>query len=145
MKKEDSEELVKQFVALGYIEDPGEDKQKAAENAEIEANYNLSRSLLWTKQSDKAIGLMEEICRRRPWETRFLNVLAHAYQASGYLRQAERLIHAAYPAGTSIPAATKILLGEVKTASWSTAGSSRIVRAGWARTTTYAQNSHPTG
>jgi tetratricopeptide (TPR) repeat protein len=114
MKQEDSEELMQQFVALGYIEDPGDDKERAAENAEVEAKYNLCRSLLWTSQSDKAIELMEDVCRRRPWETRFLNVLAHAYRASGYLRQAERLIQATYPAGASIPAQMKILLGELK-------------------------------
>ncbi len=115
MAKEDSNELVKQFVALGYVEDPGEDKQKAAENAEIEGTYNLARSLLWTQQIDRAIELLSDICRRRPWETRFLNVLAHAYHAGGYLRQAERVIHATYPDGEGMPAAVKILLGEVKT------------------------------
>jgi tetratricopeptide (TPR) repeat protein len=114
IKKEDADELMQQFVALGYIEDPGEDKEKAAANADIEAKYNLCRSLLWTGQSDKAIELMEDVCRRRPWETRFLNVLAHAYHASGYLRQAERLIQATYPAGSNLPAQMKMLLGELK-------------------------------
>ena len=114
MKKEDSAELMQQFVALGYIEDPGDDKEKAAQNAEIEATYNLCRSLLWTNQSDKAVALMEDVCRRRPWETRFLNVLAHAYHASGYQRQAERLIHATYPEETNIPVHMKMLLGEIK-------------------------------
>ncbi|MHB0961249.1 MAG: alkaline phosphatase family protein [Pirellulaceae bacterium] len=114
MKKEDSEELMQQFVALGYIEDPGDDKEKAAENAEIESKYNLCRSLLWTNQSDKALVLMEDLCRRRPWETRFLNVLAHAYHASGYQRQAERLIGAMYPAAASIPTHMRMLLGEIK-------------------------------
>ena len=116
MKREDSEELMQQFVALGYIEDPGDDKEKAAENAEIEAKYNLCRSLLWTHQSGKAVALMEDVCRRRPWETRFLNVLAHAYHASGYQRQAERLIHATYAGVANIPSHMKMLLGEIKLA-----------------------------
>ncbi len=114
MSKEDSQELVQQFVALGYIEDPGEDKEKAAENAEIEAKYNLARSLVWTRRSDEALVLLEDICRRRPWETRFLHVLAQAYHASGYWRQAERLIAAVCPSGTKPSPALTILLGEVK-------------------------------
>ena len=114
LMKRDSEELLQQFVALGYIEDPGEDKEKAAEDADIEAKYNLSRSLLWTRQSDKVIEIMEDVCKRRPWETRFLNVLAQAYYASGYLQQGERLIAATYPAGVKTPAGIKVLLGDIK-------------------------------
>jgi tetratricopeptide (TPR) repeat protein len=116
LKKEDSDELMQQFVALGYVEDPGDDKEKAAENAEIEAKYNLARSLVATNQSDQAVALLEDICRRRSWETRFLHALAHAYRASGYLRQAERLVHAIYPDGATVPAVVKTLLGEVKSA-----------------------------
>ncbi len=116
MKKEDSEELMRQFVALGYVEDPGENKEKAAENAEIEGTYNLCRSLLWTQQSDKVVAQMEELCRRCPWEPRFLHLLAHAYFDSGYYRQAERLVHATYPDKAHVPAPMKMLLGEVRLA-----------------------------
>ncbi len=116
LKKQDSQELMRQFVALGYIEDPGEDREKAAENAEIESKYNLSRSLLWTRQPDKAIALMEGLCRRRSWETRFLNVLAHAYHAGGYHRQAERLVLATYPGEADLPLPMRMLLGEIRLA-----------------------------
>ena len=33
-----AQDLMQQFAALGYIEDPGVDKEKAAESADIEAN-----------------------------------------------------------------------------------------------------------
>ena len=134
MKREDSDELLKQFVALGYIEDPGDDKEKAAENAEIEAKYNLSRSLLWTRKSDKAIELMEDVCRRRPWETRFLNVLAHAYHASGYHRQAERLILATYQKIAYVPTHLMLILGEIKLALGEMQTALGIVRTGGATT-----------
>jgi len=114
LPKEESDELMRQFVALGYIQDPGENQEKAAENAEIEAAYNLGRSLLWAGQFDKCVAMMQDLCHRRPWETRFLITLAHAYRASGYLRQAERLIQAAYPDPQAAPPQTKMLLGEVK-------------------------------
>ncbi len=66
-------ELMQQFAALGYIEDPGADKEKAAESAEIEAKFNVARTLLWKGRPDQALPLLEEIVRRRPWEDRFLD------------------------------------------------------------------------
>src|SRR6266568_6247245 len=65
-------ELMHQFAALGYIEDPGADKEKAAESAEIEAKYNVARTYLWKDRTDQAQPLLQEIVRRRPWEDRFL-------------------------------------------------------------------------
>ena len=43
---------MQQFAALGYIEDPGADKEKAAESAEIEAKYNVARTYLWKGQPE---------------------------------------------------------------------------------------------
>ena len=80
-----ADELMQQFAALGYIEDPGADKEKAAESAEIEAKYNVARTYLWKGQPDQARPLLEEIVRRRPWEDRFLRQLAPCYFQGGYL------------------------------------------------------------
>ena len=66
-------ELMQQFAALGYIEDPSADKEKMAESAEIEAKYNVSHTYLWKNRPDQALPLLEEIVRRRPWEDRFLS------------------------------------------------------------------------
>ena len=87
-------ELMQQFAALGYIEDPGADKEKAAESAEIEAKYNVARTYLWKGRPDQARPLLEEIVRRRPWEDRFLTQLAACYFQGGYLAQAERVLFA---------------------------------------------------
>src|SRR5947207_15326838 len=57
-------ELMQQFAALGYIEDPGADKERAAASAEIEAKYNVARTLLWKGQPEAARPLLEEIVRR---------------------------------------------------------------------------------
>ncbi len=48
MDAETSNELMQQFVALGYIEDPGKDHEEAAHKAEIELQYNLARVYLQT-------------------------------------------------------------------------------------------------
>lgn len=94
--RDQAQELMKQFAALGYIEDPGADKEKQAESAEIEAKYNLARTLAWKNQPDRALPLLEDIARRRPWEDRFLSQLAYAYFQAGYMRQADRVLSAAY-------------------------------------------------
>ena len=87
MDRDQAQELMQQFAALGYIEDPGEDKEKAAESADIEAKYNIARTYLWKNQPDQALPLLEEFVRGRPWEDRFLLQLAACYFQSGYLRR----------------------------------------------------------
>src|SRR5438552_1196485 len=92
--REQANELMQQFAALGYIEDPSAGKEKMAESAEIEAKYNVSRTYLWKNRPDQALPLLEEIVRRRPWEDRFLTQLAACYYQGGYLAQAERVLFA---------------------------------------------------
>ncbi len=96
INRDQAQELMQQFAALGYIEDLGADKEKQAESAGIEAKYNLASTLLWQGKSDEALPLLEDITRRRPWEDRFLIQLVNAYFQAGYLRQAERVLSAAY-------------------------------------------------
>ena len=46
----EAEELLKQFVVLGYIDDPGDDKEKQQESADNESKYNLARSLIFASE-----------------------------------------------------------------------------------------------
>jgi predicted AlkP superfamily phosphohydrolase/phosphomutase/tetratricopeptide (TPR) repeat protein len=92
--REQANELMQQFAALGYIEDPAADKEKVADSAKIEAKYNVARTYLWKNRTDEAQALLEEIVRRRPWEDRFLTQLAVCYYQGGYLAQAERVLFA---------------------------------------------------
>jgi predicted AlkP superfamily phosphohydrolase/phosphomutase/tetratricopeptide (TPR) repeat protein len=94
-----AQELMQQFAALGYIDDPSVDKEQQAESAEIEAKYNISRTHMWKNEPDRAQPLIEEIVRRRPWEDRFLHQLATCYFQAGYFRQAERVLRAIYDNG----------------------------------------------
>src|SRR5439155_17412622 len=87
-------ELMQQFDALGYIDDPTADKEKATESADIENKYNLARTYLWKNRPDQALPLLEEIVRRRPWEDRFLTQLAVCYFQNGNLAQTELLLGA---------------------------------------------------
>jgi len=109
-------ELMQQFAALGYIEDPGADKEKAAESADIEAKYNVARTLLWKGQPEAARPILEEIVRRRPWEDRFLHQLASCYFQGGYLAQTERLLCAISDDHEPDSAGGKLLWARVKLA-----------------------------
>jgi predicted AlkP superfamily phosphohydrolase/phosphomutase/tetratricopeptide (TPR) repeat protein len=120
-------ELMQQFAALGYIEDPGADKEKAAESAEIEAKYNVARTYLWKGRPDQARPLLEEIVRRRPWEDRFLMQLAPCYFQAGYLAQAERVLFAIADDGEPDTAATKLLWARIKLARGDLGGALRAL------------------
>ncbi|MEM7456899.1 MAG: alkaline phosphatase family protein [Planctomycetota bacterium] len=98
---DEAEELMNQFVALGYVDDPGADKEKQFFNAEIECKYNLARAYMFAGLNDEALELIEDIAECSPWETRFIQQLAQCYQMTGYLRQALRVIDAAFDIKTT--------------------------------------------
>ncbi len=116
LDREQAQELMQQFAALGYIEDPGADQEKTAESADIEAKYNVSRTYLWKGRPEQARPLLEEIVRRRPWEDRFLMQLAACYFQEGYLAQAERVLRAISDADDPDAPATKLLLARIRMA-----------------------------
>jgi predicted AlkP superfamily phosphohydrolase/phosphomutase/tetratricopeptide (TPR) repeat protein len=120
-------ELMQQFAALGYIEDPGADKEKAAESAEIESKYNVAGTYLWKGQAETARALLEEIVRRRPWEDRFLHQLASCYFQAGYLAQTERLLCAIADGEEPETATGKLLWARVKLARGDLGGALRAL------------------
>jgi predicted AlkP superfamily phosphohydrolase/phosphomutase/tetratricopeptide (TPR) repeat protein len=120
-------ELMQQFAALGYIEDPGADKQKAAESAEIEGKYNVAQTLLWKGKPEAARPLLEEIVRRRPWEDRFLQQLGSCYFQGGYLAQTERLLCAISDGHEPDTAGGKLLWARVKLARGDLGGALRAL------------------
>jgi predicted AlkP superfamily phosphohydrolase/phosphomutase/tetratricopeptide (TPR) repeat protein len=113
---EQAHELMQQFAALGYIEDPTADKEKAAESADIENKYNVARTYLWKNRPDQALPLLEEIVRRRPWEDRFLTQLAVCYFQNGHLAQAELLLTAMSNDPEPGSAGMKLLWARIKLA-----------------------------
>ncbi|MEP6810961.1 MAG: tetratricopeptide repeat protein, partial [Chthoniobacterales bacterium] len=114
MDRGQAQELMQQFAALGYIEDPNASKEKQQDSAEVEAKYNLARLYLWKNRPEQALPLLSEITQKRPWEDRFLVQLTVAYLLAGYLKQAERLLTSAYdlekPGNPIVP----LLWGRIK-------------------------------
>ena len=111
LKNERSEELVKQFVALGYIQDPSQDKSQSAKDAQVELDYNLAQTYVFKGMPNEARNILERLLEARPWENRFIYALARCYFDSGYHAQAERLLRAAFPDDDLLPAAVRLLLG----------------------------------
>lgn len=92
-----NEDLLRQFAALGYIEDPGEDREKTAADADRENQYNLAEVYLSSSRPAQAIPLLETLAANYPWETRYLHQLANAYLGAGYYQAAYDLLERAYP------------------------------------------------
>ncbi len=109
-----AQELMQQFAALGYIENPGASKAEQEESADIEGKYNLAQTYLWKNEPDHARPLLEEIVRRRPWEDRFLMLLATCYFRAGYLRQTGRLLEFIADAPGSRDVSTELLRAKLK-------------------------------
>jgi predicted AlkP superfamily phosphohydrolase/phosphomutase/tetratricopeptide (TPR) repeat protein len=78
---ESSRAVLEQFVALGYLEAPGEDQKKAVETAVREQKYNLARVYLFSRRPQEAVPLLEELARAHPEEERFARHLVQCYMA----------------------------------------------------------------
>ena len=81
-KREDpfaAQQAMRQLVELGYIEQPDEDDEKAAEDAAREAKYNLAQSYLDGGLLDEAADLLEQLFTHRPDQYRFGIALARVY------------------------------------------------------------------
>ncbi len=103
LEEEQSDDLRKQFVALGYVDDHGDDLIKANRSAGIELQYNLARVYAATDRADLAKPIFEELLAGDPWELRFIVRLAHCYFLCGYYQQCLNLIDKAFPGGRGMP------------------------------------------
>ncbi len=73
--------VIQRFVALGYMQPPGEDQAKAVEMAVREQHYNLARSYLDARRYPDALPLLQELVKKWPDETRFSQYLAQCLLA----------------------------------------------------------------
>lgn len=109
---EKQDDLIKQFVALGYIEDPGDNREQAAENASLELKYNLARVYYSTNRFDAAMPLFHELVVASPWEDRYWKNLAYCcYELKRY-SEAQEIIERLYPGDEKIPPFSKLILAQ---------------------------------
>lgn len=83
--------VLQQFVALGYIQKPNENQEKAVATAVREANYNLARVYLDSHRPKEALPLLEELASGSE-EARFRQHLAQCYYMLGQRAAAKEIL-----------------------------------------------------
>lgn len=77
----ESQEAINQLVALGYIEKPDENKEKAIDNTVRELQHNLARAYIDANRHHEAIAIYEKLWEKFPDQNRFGVKLIECYLA----------------------------------------------------------------
>ncbi len=88
LSPEDAQVLVEQFVALGYIERPDEDRQTAVATCLRERMWNLARVYTSTARFQEALPLLEEISFQVPERVDYATLLATCQARLGLYEEA---------------------------------------------------------
>jgi predicted AlkP superfamily phosphohydrolase/phosphomutase/tetratricopeptide (TPR) repeat protein len=86
--------LLQQFVALGYIEQPHDNAEKAAQAAQRDGRYHLAQSLLDARRPAEALPILEELHAAEPMRMFLSLTLANCYLALGRLPDCRRIVEA---------------------------------------------------
>ena len=90
----EAREAIQQLVALGYIEKPDEDREKAVMQTVRELDYNLARAYMDAGLHVRALPLLRELMEAWPQEHRFGVQMATCCQALGRIAEARALLEA---------------------------------------------------
>ena len=88
----EAQQAINQLVALGYIEKPDENREKAIAQTVCELNYNLARSYMDAGRYADAMALLADLAAKWPDEYRFCIQLVQCHQAIGRPAEARRLL-----------------------------------------------------
>ncbi|MGK0364247.1 MAG: putative AlkP superfamily phosphohydrolase/phosphomutase/tetratricopeptide (TPR) repeat protein [Saprospiraceae bacterium] len=92
INEDDARAELQQLIELGYIADPGENGAAAVKGTVDENNYNLARSYIDGQKWEEGIAILEKLQTENPETLRFNVRLAHAYQSTGKLNDARRIV-----------------------------------------------------
>lgn len=85
---------LQQLIDLGYVDDPGEDKQAAAAQCTADITYNLAMVHKGKREYDKAIEILEPLLEERPNDLRITLDLASLHLRNSNLKKARKMIDA---------------------------------------------------
>jgi predicted AlkP superfamily phosphohydrolase/phosphomutase/tetratricopeptide (TPR) repeat protein len=85
---EDADELIQQFVALGYIAEQPEDRDLAAAACRQETQWNLVRVYTGTYRFAEALPVLEELCHQAPARGDFALALSDCQLRLGLFEEA---------------------------------------------------------
>lgn len=108
----EAREAINQLVALGYIEKPDENREKAVANTVRELDYNLARAYMDAGRHVDAAGLLEDLLERWPDQYRFGIQLVTCYQALERIRDARGLLEELFERKQKNAAQARERLGE---------------------------------
>ena len=91
---EDSKAALDQLVALGYIEEPSEDRSEALDQTVRELDYNLAQAFIDGGIYSEAATILDRLYQRWPEEHRFGFKLAMCYQGLARTRELRELVTA---------------------------------------------------
>ncbi|MGY6274805.1 alkaline phosphatase family protein [Methylomonas sp. MgM2] len=89
----ESKEVFDRLVALGYIEQPGNDRETAVAKTQRELDYNLARSYMDAGLHGEAASILADLYRRYPLEFRFGIQLILCFQALELVDDMEVLLN----------------------------------------------------
>jgi len=92
-------EAIKQLVELGYIEDPGDDAEKAVRSTTRDLKHNLARALDDSKRAHLAIPLWQELAQLADDDEHegFFNMqLARAHLGQGNFAEFDRVLRESF-------------------------------------------------
>lgn len=92
LTEEESQTLLEQFVALGYIDEVSDDPNQAADETKRENKWNLARAYLYTGKNDGALPLLEDCFNAYPERTDYAQALAKTQFALGLTDEAEETL-----------------------------------------------------
>jgi predicted AlkP superfamily phosphohydrolase/phosphomutase/tetratricopeptide (TPR) repeat protein len=92
LKPEESDALLQQFIALGYINPPDKNRDRAAAACRLEQNWNLARVYLETSRFAEALELIEQVHTEAPERSDFAFLLAQCQSRLGLIGEAEQTI-----------------------------------------------------
>lgn len=92
MDAEQSKDELQQLIDLGYIEDYGDDTEKAIRATVAENKFTLAKSLIDGNEWQKGIALLEELYKEFPDKLHFLSRLIHTYQVTSQDKKAREVM-----------------------------------------------------
>lgn len=97
MTRDQADAILEQFIALGYIDRPDKDADKAVAQTNRENQWNLARSHMRAGEIHLAIPILEVLVDESPDRRDFTLTLANGLQYYGLNAEAEALIRSAVP------------------------------------------------
>ena len=112
MPESDAELLLRQFVDLGYVDEPKQDRAAAAADCERERQWNLARVYTSSLRFPEALPILETIHEQAPERGDYALALAEAQRRVGLTDEAAATVEQAISNHRDTPAA-RLVLGNI--------------------------------